>query len=409
MATDRTATTRVQRHFVAGALALAACGPARIGDGGIDPAPCPEPIVDLELGIYETCLLGESGRLRCFGSFSWLDEWLADEAPLWEVPWTEFPSPPIFVSNSGGRVCVLLEDGRFECVLGGVGFTGEVVDLNLEVKPVAIFRWGTAERLLLADGRLVRVPENEDGEVELEDTPGPLVQFAAAPHHHCAVTQAGAVACAGFNTYSPGGTEFTGALGVPGVAFSEKLILLPVTGAVGVATGMIHTCAWFETGEYACWGVDTSGLLGDGTSGGVIGDDETLDDLERHALDGAVVQIRANAWATCARLDDGGVRCWGDGRYVQLPRYNFMTGSTTTVADPLSEPRIPLPEPAIDIDLGKRHACAVGESGAVYCWGSPPRFGETNSWSLENGGYLDPVTGLVKPMQLEDPEACEAG
>lgn len=130
----------------------------------------------------------------------------------------------------------------------------------------------------------------------------------------------------------------------------------------------------------ACWGDNTGRLLGNGTVGGAIGDDETLDDLERHMLDGEVVQVRANAEATCARLDDGGVRCWGYGVYARLP---------------------------IDIAMGTAHACAVGESGAVYCWGFPPSFGETNSWlPTTEGGYLDPATGLVKPLLLADPATC---
>ena len=30
------------------------------------------------------------------------------------------------------------------------------------------------------------------------------------------------------------------------------------------------------------------------------------------------------------------------------------------------------------------------------------------TWDIDDGGYLDQETGLVKPLQLEDPAACEA-
>jgi alpha-tubulin suppressor-like RCC1 family protein len=381
------------------ALALAGCSESAVGsESDHDGESCPEPIVDVELGHGQTCMLGESGRLRCFGRFDWLQEWVAAEAPLWELPWIEFPSAPVFVSNSGTKLCVLLEDGGFECDRDDEGFIGQPIELKLDADPIAIFSDPVDQWLLLDDGRWLRYAKL-DGSIEVQNTPAPFVQVDVSVYHRCAVTQDGVVACMGANNY--------GQLGLPGVEWSDEFVLLPVTGAHGVATGLIHTCAWFETGEYACWGTDNGGVLGNGALDEVIGDDETLDGLERHALDGAIVQMEANERATCARLDDGGVRCWGSGPFVQLSLYNETTDETTSVHDPLAEPRIPLPEPAIDIDLGEWHACAAGLSGAVYCWGFKPAWGETNSWSVD--GYLDGETGLVRAMQLESSGACAIG
>jgi hypothetical protein len=383
-----------------GALVVA-CGPEPIVDAT---PPCPEPIVGLALGIDETCLVTESGRLRCFGNLHWLGAWLDSDDPLWAVPWVEYPSPIVDVVNLNGlfdRPCIVSADGGYACAHHSNGFPDALEYVDAPVITA------TVGELLLADGRLLQLAGTDATEAVL---PGAVATLGPGVYHTCATTRAGEVACRGLNTWFEGDSELTGQLGVPGVELSVDYLVLPLTGARGVTVGDHHTCAWFESGEYACWGANHVGALGNGQIGDPIGDDETLDDLPRQSLDGAVVQMVANYSATCARLDDGGVRCWGDGAFVQLLEFNYQLDTTYAVPDPMAEPRIPLPEPAVDIDLGESHACAVGESGAVYCWGRfPSQFRETNNFAgFDNGGYLDPSTDMVRPLVLEDPEVCAA-
>lgn len=70
--------------------------------------------------------------------------------------------------------------------------------------------------------------------------------------------------------------------------------------------------------------------------------------------------------ALCALIADGTVKCYGNNSYGELGNGTFTAGSST----------VRLPEPAISIashhqwDSGSHHfVCAVGVSGATYCWG----------------------------------------
>lgn len=363
----------------------AACQPPE------EPEVCPDPVTQIALGQQQTCALDRAGRLRCLGQFSWTPDGVET-----------FESPPIAIANNA-QVCALLANGWFECADFSEGFAGSAIDPGVDGTPVAMLASTLSDEwLLLDDGRLIRM--TEQGPVEV-DVPGPVAQMDEGGGHMCIATDDGGVSCIGANGQSPG--ELLGQLGLPGVMYTETFELLPLEQVVGVGLGHVHTCAWFENGEYTCWGSNDFGLLGnwatDPGSTASIGDDETLDNLPTYALDDAVVQIRADQNATCARLAGGSVRCWGAGIFAD-PHDLLNEGGG---GEPLAYDPIPLSEPAIALDVSQSHACVIGESGAVYCWGyGPGDTGATNGWT-ESDGYLDPETGYVRPMPLEDPAACD--
>lgn len=75
----------------------------------------------------------------------------------------------------------------------------------------------------------------------------------------------------------------------------------------GIAVGSNHACLLADTGEVHCWGDNSLGQLGDGTTVArpnvvpVVG------------LPGKAQQIAAGAHHSCARLEDGKIFCWGGG------------------------------------------------------------------------------------------------
>jgi alpha-tubulin suppressor-like RCC1 family protein len=145
--------------------------------------------------------------------------------------------------------------------------------------------------------------------------------------------------------------------------------------ATSVAAGRAHTCAILDDGSVKCWGASGSGQLGAGdrrTRGaqrGEMGDDLPAVDLgaSRRAT---AISTKGNF--TCALLDDGAVKCWGD-------NYAGMLGLGDT-ADRGDEPgEMGDDLPAVDIgsnrratnlDVGTDHACAILDDGAVKCWGA---------------------------------------
>ncbi|MBW3536082.1 MAG: hypothetical protein KY453_12855, partial [Gemmatimonadetes bacterium] len=75
-----------------------------------------------------------------------------------------------------------------------------------------------------------------------------------------------------------------------------------------------HTCALLDDGNVRCWGYGAHGRLGY-TRTNDIGDDETPGSVGPVDLGAGrtAVAVSAGGRHTCARLDDGSVRCWGAG------------------------------------------------------------------------------------------------
>lgn len=61
-----------------------------------------------------------------------------------------------------------------------------------------------------------------------------------------------------------------------------------------------------------CWGSNYLGVLGYGDRE-QVGDDETPAEAGDVDVGGPVSTLSAGAFATCALLESGSVRCWGDG------------------------------------------------------------------------------------------------
>ena len=135
-----------------------------------------------------------------------------------------------------------------------------------------------------------------------------------------------------------------------------------------------------QPGGVKCWGSNTAGQLGDGTTTnasfpiGVAG------------LNNGVSAVTAGTTHTCALLQSGGVKCWGGNTAGQLGDSSQI--SRTTPVD------VPGLSGVIALDAGSAHTCAVDGTGAVYCWGA------NNSGQLGNGSriaQLQPIAVIGLP------------
>jgi alpha-tubulin suppressor-like RCC1 family protein len=93
----------------------------------------------------------------------------------------------------------------------------------------------------------------------------------------------------------------------------QRLVPSAVAGlrpARALALGGEHTCALTLDGAVYCWGTNTSGQLGDGSTTG-RNSPTRVEGLDR------VMGITAGTAHTCALVDDGTVRCWGATLYGQ--------------------------------------------------------------------------------------------
>ena len=133
-----------------------------------------------------------------------------------------------------------------------------------------------------------------------------------------------------------------------------------------IALGEQHTCALLDTGAVRCWGDGANGRLGYGNTND-IGDNETPASAGDIDVGGTVTQIDAGAFHTCALLDTGSVRCWGAGGFGRLGY-----GNSTTIGDdetPATAGDVVVGGVVTQIVTGGSHTCALLSGGDVRCWG----------------------------------------
>ncbi|MCB1316471.1 MAG: hypothetical protein KDK27_10985, partial [Leptospiraceae bacterium] len=99
------------------------------------------------------------------------------------------------------------------------------------------------------------------------------------------------------------------------------------TNNTQIAGGREHSCYLSAAGTVRCWGLADRGQLGYGNTNN-IGDDESPASAGDVNVGGTVTQIAAGAYHTCALLNTGSVRCWGENTLGQLGY-----GNTNNIGD----------------------------------------------------------------------------
>jgi cysteine-rich repeat protein len=139
---------------------------------------------------------------------------------------------------------------------------------------------------------------------------------------------------------------------------------------VQLALGDKHTCALLDNGKVRCWGDNAFGQLGYGNTED-IGDDETPASAGDVNVGELVQRISAGSNHTCAVLITLRVRCWGNNAFGQLGYGNTNNiGDNESPADAGDVDALAIEPSVTDVVTGSNHTCILFDFGGnIKCWG----------------------------------------
>lgn len=220
---------------------------------------------------------------------------------------------------------------------------------------------GSHSCALLADNTVRCWGQNSDGQlgnntVVSSTTPVVVsgltdaVAVSAGTIHTCALRSGGGVSCWGNCSYAQCGVNVSGNKQLVPIAAAG------VTGASAVVSGGFHSCA-LVSGGVKCWGDNSLGQLGNGGT-----PTRSKDAITATGLASGVTSLGSGDSHVCAVVG-GAVRCWGDNTYGQL-------GNGSSSATPVTTPTaVPSLTGVADVAAGFVFSCARLTNSNIRCWG----------------------------------------
>ena len=203
----------------------------------------------------------------------------------------------------------------------------------------------------------------------------PIDDVATSARGGC-VLRAGQVFCWGSENDAIGDGPATS----PVVA-QPRLPVLGLTDAVSVDGGLDHYCALRATGEAVCWGGNSYGQIGNGTT--------TPAPAPVPVAGHRFAQIAAGGSQSCGRDLGGAVWCWG----FRLGIPARLVPTEITHLDGRSMD-------AVELDTGGDHVCVVATDDRIYCEGTNTQSQLGNDAVNWARTFTDPVDRITTAVQL---------
>ena len=220
----------------------------------------------------------------------------------------------------------------------------------------------------------------------------PAVALAAGDSYGCALLHGGAIDCWGDNS--------SGQLGDGTTRSSERPVRVAgISNAVAISAFSIDTCVVLSDGTVSCWGDNQLGQLGSGATGKQSDVPVPVSGLSD------VVQVAVASDHTCARIRDGTVQCWGANEQGQLgsgQTANNVAGKPTESTIPVSVAGI---TSAVQIASGTDHTCAVLRGGTVECWGANTD-GQLGDGTTTERDVPTPIQGVSDVAAIASGATC---
>jgi len=302
-------------------------------------------------GVNFTCALLASGNVECWGYNNTgqlgLTNPLSSCASSTGAAGLYCQLVPKPVSNLGGGITQIAVGGLSTCALSGG----------------SVFCWGQGSFGEMGNN----LTANEYAAVQVKDPTGTttlsgVTDIGASSYTMCAVVGGGAAYCWGY--------AYQGALGNGASSGSYKLPIQPTGLAAGVSKirgGYSYNCALMTSGQVLCWGIA-------GTIGNSSGNKQTTPTQPTGLGAGSVSDIGTSYNTTCVILSGGGgnVECWGVNTYGEVGN-----GTTTALNSPSAT--ILSGVGSLTSGSASYTICALLNSGNVQCWGENNYGGLGNS------------------------------
>jgi len=207
-------------------------------------------------------------------------------------------------------------------------------------------------------------------------------RISAMPMMVCAVLSNKSIKCWGDNSNGQLGDGTT-------VSSSVPVLVSGISNALMVTTGVVHTCALMPNGV-KCWGGNYEGQLGNGTT------TSSTSPVDVSGTNNASY-ISVGYGYSCAVFNDGTAKCWGDNTNGQLGDGTTTSSSSVVSVTQISNASNIAASNYINANNG--HTCSLLTNGAVKCWG------DNSNGQLGNGtttASLSPVdvSGITNGVAL---------
>ena len=338
----------------------------------------PSGLAGISAGGVHTCAVLSTGGAKCWGQnhYGQLGDGTTSSR-INPITVRELPIALFSISSGGYHTCSILLTGEAKC--WGSNNYGELGDgtTNSSVSPIDVTGLSSVARVISAGIRyggshtcaildpgtakcwgVNRFGQLGNGTTENSFEPVNVVglstgvsSISCGVEHTCALLDTGGIECWGYNSSGQLGDGTTDDRTTPVVVSGLT------TGVVAVSAGYRHTCALLDTGAVKCWGENNDGQLGDETT------NRSSTPVDVSGLSAGVSTISTGGDHTCALLETDGIKCWGD-------NLNGQIGDGTNIDRLSPVDVVGLSSGLIAIDLGRTHSCALLSTGGVKCWGS---------------------------------------
>lgn len=311
-------------------------------DGSTDPGPAIASGRRLAVGELTVCALTNAGGTDCWGANGTYIEYGSAQTPPTNVPAPIGNGVTLKAISSGGAqfMCGITVDGTGVCWgRGGVGQMGLGTDgsaSNIAAPMTNGIKWKQ-----ISTGRLIA----------------------------CGIDEGGVAYCWGLNQ--------RGEVGGPTVrdTVREPAAINSTATFRKVSAGWLHACGISTSGDMYCWGSNTEGQLGGGTT-----------DTSAHPVPSLVpggkkwIDVATSARTTCGLAADSTAWCWGYNPSGQVGDNSIVSRSSpTAVASTLKFAQIemssgfgnggPVVPASGNVAGAWGHTCALTAAGAAWCWG----------------------------------------